>query len=668
MNLRMGGWLRASALAVFAVGVSALTPGCGSDSGSGSGAAGGIGATGGTGNVGNTGGTGNVGGGTGGTGNVGGGTGGSGNVGGGGGCPSGLDDCNGTCTNTQFDPGNCGACGTACKTGEFCSQGQCASQCLGTTLCGSKCVDTDTDPNNCGACGTACKTGEVCSVGKCGVSCAGGATQCGSECVDIQSNPNHCGGCGAACTAGQVCSAGACSASCGTGLTKCGNSCVDTKNDKNNCGACGTVCPSGQACVQGACGTCDVNTTDCDGDGFAGKNEGDCCEIPGVCGANPQLVNPAALEVVGNGIDDNCNGLADLFDKSDTQDCDATLTSNSSDPKDYAKALGICRNTEENPANKKDKTWGLIEAELLRADGTPLGDARARSIRQKFGDNITTLEGKSMVVLSSGIAADKTQTNPGPNGGGAGANVSTTHTPSSSVNVSTCSSTKCIKDWLAAANPPVKAAGQYPNAPGCGNTTGDGTANDSVMLRLRLRAPSNARSFSFNSYFFSSEYPEFVCTSYNDQFLALVDTPGGTPQPIPNPTDKNLMTYIDLSTGTKWPVGINIAKGTNLFAVCDPKVSDSTATSCYDADVNNKSCSLGITDLLGTGWEAGTAGSCNVVGGGTYWLTTAGNVIPGQIVELRLSIFDVGDSAYDSLALIDGFKWLPNATLPGTGG
>ncbi|MFO0567017.1 MAG: hypothetical protein U0263_15220 [Polyangiaceae bacterium] len=85
-------------------------------------------------------------------------------------------------------------------------------------------------------------------------------------------------------------------------------------------------------------------------------------------------MNPAALEVVGNGIDDNCNGLADLFDKSDTQDCDATLTSNSW-IKDYAKALGICRNTEENPANKKDKTWGLIErsssAPTARRSATP---------------------------------------------------------------------------------------------------------------------------------------------------------------------------------------------------------------------------------------------------------------------------------------------------------
>ncbi|HMR77906.1 MAG TPA: hypothetical protein PKD61_22505, partial [Polyangiaceae bacterium] len=62
-----------------------------------------------------------------------------------------------------------------------------------------------------------------------------------------------------------------------------------------------------------------------------------------------------------------------------------------------------------------------------------------------------------------------------------------------------------------------------------------------------------------------------------------------------------------------------------------------------------------------------TPGDCDVEGGGTFWLTTAGNVVPGGLVELRIVIWDVGDSILDSLALVDGFKWLTNATLPGTG-
>jgi hypothetical protein len=182
------------------------------------------------------------------------------------------------------------------------------------------------------------------------------------------------------------------------------------------------------------------------------------------------------------------------------------------------------------------------------------------------------------------------------------------------------------------------------------------------MLALRLRAPTNAKAFSFNSYFFSAEYPEYVCTSFNDQFIALVDTPNGVPSPIANPIDKNLMTYTQ--GGQQWPIGINIAKGTSLFSVCETKQAN---PGCWDDDVSAQSCSLGASQLMGTGFEAGGGFDNCTIGGGTFWLTTAGNVIAGDIVELRIAIWDVGDSSWDSLAVIDGFQWLANATLPGTG-
>jgi hypothetical protein len=526
--------------------------------------------------------------------------------------------------------------------------------------CGNMCADTQNDPANCGGCAMACPMGQVCSVGACATTCQGGTTLCGSKCVDEMVDPANCGMCGKACGPTEVCTGGACSSVCGGSLTKCGNACVNTQTDVNNCGTCGNSCVVGDTCQAGACAPCDSTTTDCDGDGWK-VSDGDCCDKPGPCGAQPELVNPGAIEVVGNGIDDNCNGLVDLFDVQDTQPCDNNLPSNSMSGVDYAKAIGICRQTTLN-APLPMKTWGLLDAQIQRSDGSPLGDWRALSIRTGFGNTITPLNGQSMMVLSTGIASDATQTNPGPNGGAPmGTNVSTSHMPASQVDIGACTAATCIKDWFAAPNPPLKPANGLPSAPGCTTMVSNPNQSfDSVMLVLTLRAPTNTKAFSFNSFFFSAEYPEFVCTAYNDQFIALVDTPGGTPKPIANPVDKNLMTF--LQGGMKWPIGINIAAGTSLFSVCDTQAQQPT---CWNTAVSSLSCSLGSGALLGTGFEAPTGNPC-IIGGGTYWLTTAGNVIPGDAVQIRIAIWDVSDSIYDSLALIDGFQWLPNATLPGT--
>lgn len=577
-------------------------------------------------------------------------------------CLGGSTQCGNLCVDVDNDPANCGKCGVQCPGGQVCSTGVCALSCgPGTQKCGNKCTATATDPQNCGACGLACQAGEACFAGKCGL-CGPGKSQCGAACFDEQNDPKNCGACGKACAANQVCYQGACAASCGGGLMQCSQTCVDSQTDVKNCGACGTMCGVGGKCQAGACVECDSAVTDCDGDGWM-VADGDCCDKPGLCGADPSLVNPGAIEVVGNGLDDNCNGLVDLFDAQDTVSCDNGLASDSNDPADYARAMGICRMATENPALLKDKTWGLLAAQILRADGSALEDYEAVSIRTAFGGiNPPTTEGQSVLVISSGIAADATETMPGPNGGApAGFNVSTSHSPFSTVDISSGGQAYSVKDWYATPNLPLKSANSLPDSPGC-NASSDTEANDSVMLRLRLRAPTNVKAFSFNSYFMSAEYPEFVCTTFNDQFIALVDTPNGVPAPLPNPIDKNLMTYT--KGQQKWPIGINIAKGTSLFAVCNAaQLLDPSCTGGGSPDLS--SCTLGDAQLAGTGFEAPIGDSCNI-GGGTFWLTTAGNVIPGDIIELRIAVWDVGDSAFDSLAVMDGFRWLPNATLAGT--
>ena len=360
-------------------------------------------------------------------------------------CNGGTTQCGAKCVDVENDPANCGSCGNACPVGEVCSGGQCSLFCNGgTTKCANQCVDTQSDPKNCGFCGNACPNNLVCTQGGCNTKCLGGTTQCGQACVDLNVDPSNCGQCGNACPGGQVCSGGKCALTCGTGLTKCGNFCIDTSSDQKNCGKCGFVCQGTDKCIGGTCTPCDSNTTDCDGDGWK-VSDGDCCDKPGPCGAEPELVNPGAVEVVGNGIDDNCNGLIDLFDNTDTQPCDNGLASNSKTAADYAKAIGVCRQTTAN-APLPQKTWGLLGAQIVRADGTVLSDFTGLSIRPKFGTNILPLQGQSLIVVSNGTASDATQTLPGPNGGApGGGNVSYSQNPQSSVDISGCELLKYLE-------------------------------------------------------------------------------------------------------------------------------------------------------------------------------------------------------------------------------
>ncbi|HVV84022.1 MAG TPA: choice-of-anchor L domain-containing protein [Kofleriaceae bacterium] len=482
--------------------------------------------------------------------------------------------------------------------------------------------------------------------------CGPANDQANADCpgIDVQSDVMNCGECGHACGVGQLCVAGECSSDCRPGQTV---ECYEGPPATKGVGPCragtrrcqpdgtwsvcqGQIVPAQEVCGNGidenCSGVADENT-DLDGDGFT-TCDGDCCDSS-EC-HDPALVNPGAFDAAGNNVDDDCDGQVD-----NTQvTCDDGIISNTDRATDFARAMDIC-----NEAIEATRRWGLIDAKLTLPDGTGVPAPAGHSVRPQFGA-LMPQAGSSFALISSGNAAAPGQTNPDHIDFQQSAMLGT--------------ESPFPTDWLAA------NGGSLPNTPGCPPIQSGTAAEDPVMLTLRIRVPSNAKSFKFSSNFFSAEFPEWVCSPFNDFFVVLLDsTWNDDPTHMPrNPDDKNLAFYKQPQTGNIYPVGINLASGnTGLFTECV-----NGTTGCFGNESTISTC-VGTQQLTGTGFDLPEPGSCDtnsLLGGATGWLETAGNVVGGEIITLRIAMWDTSDHRLDSLVVLDNFSWSVDASDPGT--
>jgi hypothetical protein len=411
-----------------------------------------------------------------------------------------------------------------------------------------------------------------------------------------------------------------------------------TCSDQGIWSACmGQVLPSAEICTDGIDNNCNGmvdEDIDADGDGFTTCG-GDCCDST-EC-SDPALVNPGAFDVPGNGVDDDCDGQVD-----NTQlVCDSGIPSGTANAMDFAKAIELCQTT-----TMADNKWGVIDAKLTLADGTGAPASVSHAIRPKWGTNTMPKGGNSVALLSTGHAASKGDADPAwqdfeqtpqPDGNGTESNFP--------------------QDFFQA------NGNKLPNAPGCPDPLGD-KAEDPVMLTLTIRTPTNAKSFKLNVNFFSSEFPEYTCSPYNDFFVVLLDSSyQGSPA---NPADKNLAFYTPMGSTMKYPVGVNLASGdTGLFTECHNGKTGCAPTS----HAGNITTCIDTIQLAGTGLDKAESGTCDgnaLQGGGTGWLETSGNVVGGEIITLRIAIWDTSDHVLDSIAIVDNFQWSVDAAQPGT--
>lgn len=333
-------------------------------------------------------------------------------------------------------------------------------------------------------------------------------------------------------------------------------------------------------------------------------------------GCNP---NPANFDIPGNGCDDDDNGKVD-----DVEQCDTNLPI-SGDAAMFASAIDICQTI----IGAEDPRWGIVSVEYKGAytTGSPVSDVQY-GIMSTFGGVIQPEAGAAFGVLSTGWARlfDNSET-------------TTTNRP--------------FKGGFAAqpSDPHDDAPPGYPKAAaGCPI---DSTVHDYIDLKLVMKVPANAQGFSFDFDFWSGEWPEYVCSSYNDSFVSFLTSSAvnaGTPSNISfdsvgNPVSVN-NGFLDRCTpGT--PTGCNVPDGPHVVATCGS----------------------GVSELAGTGFGAPLDVYCtdtSTPGASTGWLTSSSPVTPGETITLELMIWDTGDQNYDSSVLLDHFQWLATSTAGGT--
>ncbi len=341
---------------------------------------------------------------------------------------------------------------------------------------------------------------------------------------------------------------------------------------------------AGEDCYDGVDNNCngliDDQETDQDGDGY-----GPCDEFKD-CNDNNILIGPASIEDPTDGVDNDCDGGVD----EDEVGCDCGGEPGSVPIEtQMLNALGLC-----NPAIVQSATLSGNPAAYGAYD---IWGAIAPRITAQPDDGLPTQNCK-FAYLSTGVALDAD--------------------PQGSMDSD-------LGIYMAA--DPAPTAGQ------------DGAEiNDLTQLAVTLQVPINVTGFSFDFMFLSVEYPEYVCSEFNDTFYALVD---GEPQlnggQRANVSFDNQQNEITVNAG---------------FFETPPNWTVSIAGTGYEPADTVFMCGIGSVP------GCTPPNPCpNYRGSMTGWLRTTSPLTPGETVTITFSIHDEGDNVLDSAVVIDNFRW-----------
>jgi hypothetical protein len=328
--------------------------------------------------------------------------------------------------------------------------------------------------------------------------------------------------------------------------------------------------------------------------------------------------SPGNFEVPNNGCDDDGDGTVDNA----TAACDTGLAVNG-DAAAFVKALGVCQAS----SGASDPKWGVITATYTKGYNQTAAPADGQhGLLGKFGNTIKPREGGTLGILSTGWARE----------------------------FDGSSGTSQFKGGTSMTGSGAVPPGYPKAATGCSVAS---DVHDVAAVKLSIKVPDNAQGIAFDFNFHSGEWPEFVCTSYNDGFIAYLKSSafnGGTAENISFDAQNN-------------PVSVN----NGFFDHCTPN----TQTGCSGGGIfgggtlKTAVCAGGESELAGTGFESKgkyCANKLSTGGGATGWLTSQAPVKPGEIITLEFMIWDTGDANYDSSVLLDHLTWSPTPTITKT--
>jgi hypothetical protein len=306
------------------------------------------------------------------------------------------------------------------------------------------------------------------------------------------------------------------------------------------------------------------------------------------------------------------------------------------DAPSFAKTIGICSNAATDGFGLVSASYSKgfdqldaaadahFDAEAYAIDGSVSVQA---GLLPKFGDVIKPREGNLLGVLSSGYAREFDTLLDAGDGGGSFA-------AASALDLSPA--------------PNGHAPPGFPQAtPGCQQSK---IVNDMIDVKLTLKAPADAHGFQFDFDFYASDWPDYVCSEYNDAFIAYVNSSTIHGDNIVfdqkhNPVSVNMLPF------DRCTIDAGIACGSELVLPFP------------DGGYPIAHCEAGTAELLGTGYGYTSDNACAIPklatqGGSSGWLTTTAPITPGETFTIEFMIWDALDGIEDSSALVDNFQWL----------